>query len=604
MGAAKPGRYVRVAPLVYKVTASGRFQARVQLGGEKSNRYVSAEFDTLDEAKAWQAESNARRLRGEEIIRPARKRDSAPDRKPIVFGDFVEQLMREWYDRTRSADHRGGSSRSGAVRPATLASYRRRLDTHILPVWGRVQLTEMTAEKVNRWAAGLARKGYARSTQQEILGLFGSIVRHAVARGYLDRDITYEARPIEPVKPLRQKASEDAVLRPLTWPEVAAIADSMHRDLRPALWTQWLLGLRSGELCGLRLSNLILDTELDGAAGTCGGIVDFSGSNARQRTWHAEVSISEHGKVEANSTVADVEWTKTNSSRRRIPVPTVLARLLRQHIDEHHKSASDDSHVFRNTVGSPLTPASWAALFDSAASRAGLGFDPTGDAGLEWKLVPHFSRKNLNTWLALADVSGPVRSRILGHTLNEAQSDRRSSGGRGDAAILTDTIYRIIGDAELVSAMSVIDRAVRDKLGDHLGQVDVERWITVTEAAETLGLTRQTVRRMIQDGLLVAKLVPATHRRNLCWHIDPSSLRDALETETAHSDNRLSMMAAAAEIGVSAAWVSRAINAGDVHAERVRVGRQWEYRISPAEVQRIKELRDGKPRRLSVRSRR
>lgn len=96
-----------------------------------------------------------------------------------TVGDLAEEFMK-----TPSADKRAGKQRRArkakARKPSTVQHYRRLLDKHILPTFGKRRPAEITPEMVNVWVDKMADTPYAAN---RALWLLSKLMRIAEARG-------------------------------------------------------------------------------------------------------------------------------------------------------------------------------------------------------------------------------------------------------------------------------------------------------------------------------------------------------------------------------------------------------------------------------------
>jgi integrase len=135
------------------------------------------------------------------------------------------------------------------LRPATVALYAKLLRLTILPTWANRPLDDITAAEISTWYAGMRT---TPTQQANAYGLLKSIFKEAIEEGLL------EANPCR-VKAggQKQRAREIDVLT----------VDQLNRYLAavpegrrvPLLLAGWC-GLRSGEVRGLRVRDLDLDT--------------------------------------------------------------------------------------------------------------------------------------------------------------------------------------------------------------------------------------------------------------------------------------------------------------------------------------------------------
>ena len=183
--------------------------------------------------------------------------------------------------------------RSAGLRPRTLESYRALLRLHIAPALGTVELSELSPERIMAMLAPLCAAGHTRTAE-----LCYILLRAALGDALRLRHVA--ANPMDAV--MRPKHHQQ---RPAPWsPEdvqryVIGIRGDKHR-------VAWLLalqcGLRRGEICGLRWSD-----------------VDLRGRVLHIR--NQRVRLDDGRLID--------QPPKTESGVRDVPIPDGLVRILR-----------------------------------------------------------------------------------------------------------------------------------------------------------------------------------------------------------------------------------------------------------------------------------
>lgn len=200
------------------------------------------------------------------------------------------------------------SLRSGGLRPRTVDCYSGLLRLHILPAMGSTELSEVSAPQLAALLAGVAGSGHHRTAEQCYV-LLKAAFRAAVQLGWLSRS------PME------------AVMRPAHTPRAGCAwsAEDSRIYMRAALqdrhkmaWVLALLfGLRRGEICGLRWSDISLRP--------------------------GEIHVQRQLVKLANGTLVE-QPPKTRSGIRTLPIPPEVLPLFRS------------SFRFGNSRVVPLTP--------------------------------------------------------------------------------------------------------------------------------------------------------------------------------------------------------------------------------------------------------
>ncbi|HUO05405.1 MAG TPA: site-specific integrase [Candidatus Binataceae bacterium] len=166
------------------------------------------------------------------------------------FGDVAE----EWY--LSKSDRR----------PSHVASLRRRLDKHLMPIFGAHRLNAVRVGELERLRDCLRQKSYAANTINHVLRIAGAIFKFAVRRGYcstnpLDRvelahkpaqELSLDGGCDDPITP-------DNILNPA---EIRRLLDAAQPGFdRTIFMTAFITGARQGELLALRWTDLELPTD-------------------------------------------------------------------------------------------------------------------------------------------------------------------------------------------------------------------------------------------------------------------------------------------------------------------------------------------------------
>ncbi len=218
--------------------------------------------------------------------------------------------------------------------PATIRTYAQRLTDHVVPTLGAIPLSSLQPAEIDKLFTRLRKSGLGPRTVREVYGTLHAALRRAVRL----RLIT--ANPADMVEP--------PTYHP---PSIRATdAGGLHRIIDAASSTSWhvpvlfacLMGLRRGEICGLRWEDY-----------------DAQGQLLLVRR---SIVRGDEGHV--------VKGTKTGRERA-LRVPVVLQRELR----EAHKAAiaqgSQCTWICPSADGSYLRPSSLTRAFRRISTRAG-----------------------------------------------------------------------------------------------------------------------------------------------------------------------------------------------------------------------------------------
>lgn len=228
-------------------------------------------------------------------------------RADLLRGQYVDPQ-----DRTTVAEF---ARRYAAVQPHGPRTARR-VESYIanhlegLPL-GSMRLQRVRASDVQAWATGRAAV-LADTTLRNTVGFVRSVFGAAVHEGLISRDPSRRVRLPEP---------EDRRIVPLTVDQVRAIREKMPVRQAAMVTVQAGLGLRAGELLGLRVEDV----------------------NFLRR----EVSIV--WQLEPESRERARTAPKTRRSRRTIPLPAVVADAISSHLAQW--PAADDGSIWTTNRG-------------------------------------------------------------------------------------------------------------------------------------------------------------------------------------------------------------------------------------------------------------
>ncbi|MBX7270086.1 site-specific integrase [Micromonospora sp. Llam7] len=275
-------------------------------------------------------------------------------------GWTVERWLRHWLDNRKT------------IRPTTRFHYNRDVDTVLIPQLGRYRLADLDAPLLRTVFAQIAATRNSKGRPQSASAMnhlrttLRAALNLAVKEGVLDCnparhiEITGYQQPHAKVwTDARVESWEQTGARPAvavwTADQLTEFLSSVNDDPLFALW--WLAGLRGlrrGELCGLRWSDIDLDR----------GVLTIE----RNRT------TAGYHVVEGNP--------KTPAGRRAVALDKRSVRILRVHRRyEHDRKAeaaengtpwADTGYVFTRADGLPINPNYATTRFRLLSRRAGL----------------------------------------------------------------------------------------------------------------------------------------------------------------------------------------------------------------------------------------
>lgn len=228
-----------------------------------------------------------------------------------------------------------------AKRPSTYERDEIALRVHIIPSIGEAPIGSITPadiqQLVNGWSASMAPRS-ARRTYGVLRAVLAMAVNHDMIARSPCRGINLPA----PKKVKRKLPSTD---------KIAELAEAIGPDYAAMVWIGAMLGLRWGEVAGLRVGRLDL----------------------MRRT----LTVSEQIARGKGGTRLFGE-PKSDAGNRTLTIPTSLVGILATHLVRRELTAADDdAFVFVSPEGKPLYYTSWRRRVWKPACES-VGLDDLG----------------------------------------------------------------------------------------------------------------------------------------------------------------------------------------------------------------------------------
>lgn len=308
-----------------------------------------------------------------------------PDNKRLTKYNKSQKIVRDWLTEQRQAVHTSTWSHPGnitvaefvnrwvtdvaahRVRPATLDAYQRRLTHHIIPFIGKIKLSALRPDQLQKMYSDLVSKeGYAPGTV---------LISHSVLHQALAQAVEWNLigkNPAGLVHPPRSRSSNRNLIG---LPDLQRVIDTGKNSwLGPLVALAVSTGLRRGELIGLHWTDVHLD-------------------DAYLEVKQAVVHIVHKATVLADP--------KSKSSIRRVTLPASTVQALRQ----WHEVGATSDLLFPNTHGGLLHPNTVNAVWGKTLADLGIPH-----------VVFHSLRHLSATLLMEAGVSAKVVQERLGHS--------------------------------------------------------------------------------------------------------------------------------------------------------------------------------------------
>ncbi|GAA6735390.1 tyrosine-type recombinase/integrase [Thermus oshimai] len=298
---------------------SGRYAAQVTVGRGEDGRpkRITVYGKTRAEVAAKLAELSAQAFKG-----------TLPKPEAITFREWAERWL---------------ARKEKEVRPKTALVYRQDL-AHMTTVLGDLRLQALRPHHIREALDRLAEKGLSPRTIRKALTLTRAVLEEGVKLELLPRN---PADAVEYRAPTSPKAA--AALGP---EEVARLLEAAQGErLFPAFYLMLAVGLRRGEVLGLKWEDLDLEAGL-------------------LRVRRARVGVG--GKVVES-------YPKTRNALRAVALPPdVVAVLqdLRARQEEEARMAGEDwqgsGYLFTDPLGRPVHPDTLNKVLRRVLKRAGL----------------------------------------------------------------------------------------------------------------------------------------------------------------------------------------------------------------------------------------
>lgn len=330
----------------------GYWNGQIRVGKKPNGKpqFLRKRSKTESEVVEWLREQTAKQHHNEPI---------APDKTTI------EQVLNTWLAATKET-----------LRYSAYETYAHHCNEQIIPRIGKVKAKLLNTHHVQDMLSRMARAGKAKNTIRNT---------RATLRAALDtvkRD--YPAAYIAVIDAKMPKTKKERTKRAFTPEQAQQFLIAVDGDRFKALyWTALLLGLRKGELMGLKIEDIDLDAKT--------------------------IYIRRAAQRQKGKGIVEVE-PKTKASESPLALPDVLIPILRSHLEmlkeeRGYSKWKERGLLFPTTVGSYISTENLSRHFKAVLSRAGLP-----------DIRFHDLRRSTATLLASMGVPARVTMEILRHT--------------------------------------------------------------------------------------------------------------------------------------------------------------------------------------------
>lgn len=332
-----------MAQIIKRTVANGenRYDVRTRIGG----RVTTRTFRRRKDADAYANTIEADKLRGVAVD---------PRSGRLTVRDLIELWL----------------AANPAKRSSTVARDRGAAKLYVVPAIGDRAINSVTPSNIQGLVTDWSRRRAPR-TVRRTYDVVRAVFAFAVANDWLARS------PCRGIKLPRITGTRRYDLTP---GQVIAIADAVGADYTAAIYLGAVLGLRWGEVAGLRVGRL-----------------DLLG---KRLTVAEQITRGEHGRLVIGE-------PKSDAGKRTIALPEWLIELLAEHLARRGVNAADsDAYIFEMPGGGPLDYSNWRRRVWLPACRSkgceGAGF--------------HDLRRMAATLLVLEGVDIKTAQTRLGHS--------------------------------------------------------------------------------------------------------------------------------------------------------------------------------------------
>jgi integrase len=293
--------------------------------------------------------------------------------------ETVADVLRAWLAR--------GLDRKKIKSESTVDGLTWAVEKHLIPAIGGYRVRDLDCEHVEDMLADMADTGLSTSSLTRVHTTLTRALKWAQRRGKVYRNVS---------DLVETPAGTSRPSHALTVEQVGAVLKQAAGDRLEALWVLGLvLGMRPGELTGLRWENIDFET----------GIITIweSLKHRKGQLWQGD--------------------TKTLRSRRKLKALPLTLDALNKHqaLQAAEQLAAgelwtDTGYVFTTTAGTPIDPANLRRAFRALLKAAGIpAKQPTKDCPKPGQWHPNEMRHSAGSYMDAMGIPPKRVASILGH---------------------------------------------------------------------------------------------------------------------------------------------------------------------------------------------
>ena len=308
----------------------------------------------------------------------------------------------------------------GGVAPSTYQDYRYHIESHIVPILGKVALKDLDPRRVDEFTRALNAKGLSPRTWQ---------YSYSVLRRALQFAVDWKYIPANPASSRmraakRRQVHELSRIRFLPPDEARAFLQAVRGDRYEALYVLAITtGMRQGEMLGLQWPDVNLDA---GKLTIC-------------RSLHR---TKRRRDKDDPAPWFELRHPKTAGSRRTLDIPPVTVDALRDHQLKQRErrlladtSWKEQKLIFTTRFGTPVDTTNVLHRFQSILQRAGIA------------RMRFYDLRHTHASLLIAEGVHPKKiAERLGHASIKLTMDLYGHLFEGSDQESADRMQRLFGD--------------------------------------------------------------------------------------------------------------------------------------------------------------
>lgn len=343
---------------------------------------------------------------------------------------------------SRAADLWIATCEANGLERTTVDSYRGHVKFHIKPLIGDALLSKVTVPFVRGFEDLLRDGGRSPAMIKRVIGSLGAIIADAQERGLAAHNAVREMRAGRGSKKRQQEQRHKHDVAPgkdfPTPDEMRAFLKALDGRWRPLLMTATFCGLRASELRGLRWSNIDLNKRI--------------------------LTVSERA-----DRYNEMGPPKSTKSRRKVPIPAMLAQVLREwklvcpkvktgELDSEGNPVSVLDFAFPNGRGKSESHANIVNRGLGPAMLAAGVVVKTGKVDKDGKpiLAPKYSGMHALRHFYASWAINPVSAGGMGLTLKEVQERM----GHASITMTADRYGHLFPKGDMASEVDAAERAL------------------------------------------------------------------------------------------------------------------------------------------------